>query len=30
MLKRADLHTTVPIHGSETLKIGTLRGIFAT
>ena len=26
-LARGDRHTTVPVHGNQTLKIGTLRGI---
>jgi predicted RNA binding protein YcfA (HicA-like mRNA interferase family) len=26
-LARGDQHTTVPVHGNQTLKIGTLRGI---
>jgi len=27
ILERGDLRTSVPAHGNETLKIGTLRGI---
>jgi len=27
VLQRGAVHTTVPVHGSETLRIGTLRGI---
>jgi predicted RNA binding protein YcfA (HicA-like mRNA interferase family) len=27
VLVRGSLHTTVPVHGNETLKIGTLRSI---
>ncbi len=27
ILARLDLRTSVPVHGSTTLKIGTLRGI---
>lgn len=27
VLVRGTLHTTVPVHGNETLKIGTLRSI---
>jgi len=26
-MERGDARTTVPVHGNETLKIGTLRGI---
>jgi len=26
-MRRHDLHTTVPVHGIQTLKIGTLRAI---
>lgn len=26
-MQRGDQHTTVPVHGNRTLKIGTLRGI---
>ncbi len=26
-MARGDFHTTVPVHGNETMKIGTLRGI---
>jgi predicted RNA binding protein YcfA (HicA-like mRNA interferase family) len=29
-LHRGALHTTVPVHSSRTLRIGTLRGILAT
>jgi predicted RNA binding protein YcfA (HicA-like mRNA interferase family) len=27
ILARGHTHTTVPVHGSQTLRIGTLRGI---
>ena len=27
VMVRGSLHTTVPVHGNETLKIGTLRSI---
>lgn len=27
VLQRGDEHTTIPVHGNETLKIGTLRSI---
>jgi predicted RNA binding protein YcfA (HicA-like mRNA interferase family) len=27
VLARGSAHTTVPVHGSQTLRIGTLRGI---
>jgi predicted RNA binding protein YcfA (HicA-like mRNA interferase family) len=27
VLARGDVRTTVPVHGSQTLRIGTLRGI---
>ena len=27
VLQKGDLHTVVPVHGNELLKLGTLRGI---
>ena len=27
VMARGEIRTTVPVHGSQTLKIGTLRGI---
>jgi len=27
VMERGTAHTTVPVHGAETLRIGTLRGI---
>jgi predicted RNA binding protein YcfA (HicA-like mRNA interferase family) len=29
VMQRGTAHTTVPVHGSKKLRIGTLRGTFA-